>query len=83
MKEISATDAARRFSALLDAVEHDGETFLVTRGGRGVPRIEPAAGAPGAVVKALLLQHPADPTWGDELSQLRAVAPTQDRTWQG
>ena len=34
MKEVTATEAARGFSALLTAVEKDGETFFVTRGGR-------------------------------------------------
>lgn len=82
MKEISATDAARGFSALLDAVEHDGETFLVTRGGRGIARIEPAAGVTGAAVKALLRQHPTDPDWRDELHELRTAAPIQDRAWR-
>lgn len=82
MKEISATDAARRFSALLDAVEHDGETFVVTRGGRGVARIQPAAGTSGEAVKALLLKHRPDPAWPDELALLRSMAPAQDRTWR-
>jgi antitoxin (DNA-binding transcriptional repressor) of toxin-antitoxin stability system len=82
VKEISATDAARGFSALLDAVEHDGETFVVTRGGRGIARIEPAAGATGAAVKALLGQHPADAKWRSELDELRATVPIQDRAWR-
>jgi antitoxin (DNA-binding transcriptional repressor) of toxin-antitoxin stability system len=82
MKEISATDAARGFSAVLDAVEHDGETFVVTRGGRGIARIEPAAGVTGAAVKALLRRHPTDIGWTEELRELRANAPTQDRAWR-
>ncbi len=82
MKEISATDAARGFSALLDAVEHDGETFVVTRGGRGIARIEPAAGMSGAAVKSLLRGHPTDADWSDELHDLRALAATQDRPWR-
>lgn len=81
MKEISATDAARGFSAMLDAVEHGGESFVVTRGGRGIARIEPAAGASGAAVKSLLRRYRTDPTWSDELSELRAAGPAQDRTW--
>ncbi len=81
MKEISATDAARGFSALLDAVEH-GETFVVTRGGKGVARIEPTIGVTGAAVKALLRRHRIDPAWRDELRDLRAGTPTQDRTWR-
>jgi antitoxin (DNA-binding transcriptional repressor) of toxin-antitoxin stability system len=82
VKEITATDAARGFSALLDAVEHDGETFVVTRGGRGIARIEPAAGASGAAVKALLRSHRADKAWSDEIRALRSSAPAQDRTWR-
>jgi len=82
VKEISATEAARGFSALLDAVEHDGETFVVTRGGRGIARIQPASGVSGAVVKSILRQHPTDADWSEELRELRANAPTQVRTWR-
>ncbi len=82
MKEISATDAARGFSALLDAVEHDGEIFVVTRGGKGIARIAPTAGASGAAFKALLRQHRPDRAWSDELRTLRSGAATQDRTWR-
>jgi len=82
MKEISATDAARGFSAMLNAVEHDGETFVVTRGGKGIARVAPAGGASGAAVKALLRRHPPDSAWSDELRDLRALGATQDRAWR-
>ncbi len=81
MKEITATEAARGFSALLDAVEHDGETFVVTRAGRGVARIEPAAGASGAAVKSLLRSYRPDAGWSDDLRALRRDTPQQERTW--
>jgi prevent-host-death family protein len=81
MKEISATEAARGFSALLDSVEHDGETFVITRAGRGVARIEPAIGTSGATVKALLRSHRADRSWLDELHEMRSGALAQDRAW--
>lgn len=80
MKEITATDAARGFSALLDAVEHEGETFVVTRGGRGIARIESAVGASGATVKALLRRHEDDPAWREEVGGLREV-PAQEHAW--
>ncbi|MBI4260921.1 MAG: type II toxin-antitoxin system prevent-host-death family antitoxin, partial [Actinobacteria bacterium] len=51
MEEISATDAARRFSELLDGVEHRGESFTIRRRGRVVARVVPATGARGGVVK--------------------------------
>jgi prevent-host-death family protein len=63
MKRPSATDAARRFSAVLDAVERGAETFLVVRHGRPVARIEPARAANGNLVKELLRTHPPDRRW--------------------
>lgn len=81
MKEITATDAARGFSALLTAVEKDGETFFVTRGGKVVARIEPAAGTSGAAVKALLGHYRPDREWAADLSEVRGLLATQDRRW--
>lgn len=83
MKEITATDAARGFSALLDAVEHEGETFVVTRAGRGVARIQPAAAASGAAVKSLLRSHRPDAGWADDLRAVRRDTPEQEREWPG
>lgn len=41
MRTITATEASRRFSDLLDAIER-GETVMVTRGNRPVAEIRPA-----------------------------------------
>jgi prevent-host-death family protein len=49
VKELSASEAARRFSAVLDGAE-DGETYVVTRGGRRVAMIVPAPRANGDAV---------------------------------
>lgn len=81
MKEVTATDAARGFSALLTAVEQGGETFVVTRGGRAIARIEPAAGTSGAAVKALLKHYQPDPDWASELDDVRELLTPQDRQW--
>jgi antitoxin (DNA-binding transcriptional repressor) of toxin-antitoxin stability system len=81
VKTISATEAARRFSALLTSVEKDGETFVVTRAGRVIARIEPAAGASGATVKALLRRHRVDSSWEEELAATRHAVDVQDRQW--
>ena len=81
MKEVTATDAARGFSALLTAVEKDGETFFVTRGGRVIARIEPAAGTSGAAVKALLAHFRPDREWATDLSEVRELLTTQERQW--
>jgi prevent-host-death family protein len=81
VREITATEAARAFSGLLDSVEHKGETFLVTRAGRPVARIEPALGTSGTAVKALLRHYPADARWRRELDELRQSVTTQERAW--
>ncbi len=83
MKEVTATEAARGFSALLTAVEKDGETFFVTRGGRVIARIEPAAGTTGAAVKALLRHYPTDQGWAGQLGEVRALLTAQDLSWRG
>jgi antitoxin (DNA-binding transcriptional repressor) of toxin-antitoxin stability system len=81
MREVTATEAARRFSALLTSVEKDGETFLVTRGGRVIARIEPAVGTSGAAVKALLRHYPRDEEWAAELLRVRGLLTTQEPAW--
>ncbi len=40
--KISATEAARNFSDLINRVYYRGETFVVERGGEAVCRISPA-----------------------------------------
>ena len=81
MKELTATEAARGFSALLTAVEKDGETFFITRGGRVIARIEPAAGTSGAAVKALLRHYQPDSEWSADLDAVRQLLVSQDRQW--
>lgn len=50
MREVSATEASRAFSALLDDIEH-GETIVVTRGGRRIAQVTPAPLANGAALR--------------------------------
>ena len=83
MKDISATDAARRFSALLDAIEHDGESFRITRGGRPIARVVPAAQATGGAVKDLLRRHRPDGAWESDLGRVRTLVGTEERDWTG
>ncbi|MGH2728272.1 MAG: type II toxin-antitoxin system Phd/YefM family antitoxin [Actinomycetota bacterium] len=80
MKELSATDAARRFSEVLDAVEHDGESFVIRRKGKPVARLEPAR-ANGTAVRKLLRRIPNDPDWAREVRELRRGLPVQERDW--
>jgi antitoxin (DNA-binding transcriptional repressor) of toxin-antitoxin stability system len=82
VKEISATEAARGFADLLDAVQHRGESFVLRRNGEIVARIEPAQGATGASVKELLAGVPRDRRWADDLRDLRSSLPAEVPDWR-
>ena len=82
MKSVSATEAARRFSDLLDAVESEGETFVIVRHGRPVARIEAATGRQGRAVKELLRRAPDDPAWLDDVERVRAATRLDEREWR-
>ena len=81
MRTLSATEAARRFSELLDSVERRGESFLVVRRGRAVARIEPARAATGRRVKEIVRSSPPDRRWASELRELRASLAIEERRW--
>lgn len=74
MPDISATDASKRFAALLDAVEHRGESFTIVRRGRAVATIAPARRGSGADLRRILTEHPPDDRWADDLRDLRRFA---------
>ena len=61
MKEMTATEVARSFSAVLDAVE-SGETVVVTRGGERLATIAPAPRANGAAINEIVRKHMVDPS---------------------
>lgn len=50
---MTASEAARNFSAVLDAIEH-GETIVVTRGGRRIAAMAPAPAHTGAALNEVL-----------------------------
>jgi antitoxin (DNA-binding transcriptional repressor) of toxin-antitoxin stability system len=81
MRRLSATDAARRFSDLLDQVEYEGETFVVERRGRAVASISPAAAVSGRTVKELLRAQAPDRGWPRELAELRGALEPEERGW--
>jgi antitoxin (DNA-binding transcriptional repressor) of toxin-antitoxin stability system len=83
VKQLSATDAARSFSEVLDSVEADNETFVVVRHGRVVATIGPALAGTGRALKSALRKHEPDADWADELRELReSVGPPVD-PWRG
>jgi prevent-host-death family protein len=71
VKQLSATDAARRFSDVLDSVESEHESFVVVRHGRPVATIGPAYAGTGRAVKEMLRTHRPDPEWATDLHALR------------
>jgi prevent-host-death family protein len=42
VKRITATEASRSFSRVLDEAEHGGESFIIERNGRPVAELRPA-----------------------------------------
>lgn len=81
MKDVTATEAARNFSDLLDAIEHKKESFVVRRGGKAVARIGPASISSGAEVKKLLREVVPDSDWERELTLLRKQLIAKERDW--
>jgi prevent-host-death family protein len=86
MITVTATQAARNFANLLDAVEH-GETVVVTRDGVPVGRLTPERRTSADRLKAALGEHPADAGFGDDLvaihAELRSAFSDEVRGWPG
>ena len=79
MRQLTATDASRRFSELLDSVERSGESYVVVRHGRAVATIGPARGGTGERLKEALRANQPDDAWAGELRELReSVEPVAD-----
>ena len=80
MSEISATDAARNFADLLNAIEHHGEHYTIVRRGKAVARLEPMSHGQGSDTKKLLRRHRPDSAWREDLNSVRALLEIEDRT---
>lgn len=81
MRRLSATQAARQFSDLLDSVEASGETVVIERRGKAVASIAPAPASSGKDLKRLLAERGEDDGWPLELRELRESISGQDRSW--
>ena len=79
MAEITATEAARSFADLLDAVEHRGERFTIVRRGKAIASLEPVREGHGAAVKELLRRHRPDHEWAADLAGVRSLVELQQR----
>ena len=81
MKRVTATDAARKFSDLLDDVEQHGERFVIERRGRVIAQVIPAELGSGRSLKALIAKNAIDAEWSRELEEIRADHPIRTREW--
>lgn len=79
MPEVSATDAARNFSDILDAVEHRGEHFTIVRRGKVVAQLDPVHSGRGDEVKALLLRHRRDRNFATDIAAARELLEIETR----
>ncbi len=84
MRTMTATEASRNFSELLDAVER-GETVTITRGHHAVAEITPARRRTGADLRAALERiPPPDDRFAAEIaSALAMVSSEGDDPWAG
>ena len=80
MTEISATDAARNFADLLDAVEHRGERITIVRRGKAVALLEPVLSGRGSDVKTMLRRHGVDSEWHADLTTVRELITVEERS---
>jgi prevent-host-death family protein len=83
---ITATEAARNLSDLLNRVRYRGERFTVVRGGEEVAEIVPAART-GAVTlfdlrRILAALPPPDDDFAADLDRVRAEQPPAEPTWR-
>lgn len=77
---ISATDAARNFSELLNRVRYGREEFLIVRGGEAVGRLAPPPPERrptlGDLIDRLARLDGPDPGFADDLAEIQASQPT-------
>lgn len=84
MPTVSAREASRGFSALLDRVEHDAEEYTVVRDGKVVARIVPAT---ERTVGGFLARRAASPDIDDDFATDARSAdvlltPGSDHPWR-
>lgn len=90
MERITATEAARNFSDLLNRVKYQGARFEITRGNDVVAHILPAtASAPGTIEDLLRVLdsgpglEPGDAErWAGEVEAMRRDMKVPDTQWE-
>ncbi len=79
MPDVTATDAARHFADLLDAIEQRGEHFTIVRRGKAIAHLEPVSRGRGADAKAMLHRHRPDRAWASDLESVRDLLEVEER----
>ena len=76
---VTATEAARQCSDLLNRVRYEGETFVITRGGEEVGQLAPPPSARPVTLRSLveLLRREGspDPDFADDLEAIQLDQP--------
>jgi prevent-host-death family protein len=82
MRTVTATEASRHFSELLDAVEH-GETVTIMRGNHPVAEIGPARHRTGADLSAALADTaPPDDAFARDIAEAMSLVTSEvDDPW--
>lgn len=89
IKTLTATEAARNFSDMLNRVHYRGERFNIVRGGEVIARVEPAAqkrmtfGELQAFLNSLPpLSEEEAREWQEDLKAIRESAPSPPSSWE-
>jgi antitoxin (DNA-binding transcriptional repressor) of toxin-antitoxin stability system len=80
MRTVTATEASRSFAALLDQVEQ-GETVVVTRGGRRVAVMGPTTNGNGSAVLNLLDRPQVDERFAADVESAIASVDSESPSW--
>jgi prevent-host-death family protein len=78
MEKVTATDAARRFSDLVNRVFYRHESFVIVRNGQEVGKLVPPDPAPTATFSqlvAIVRSHRLDGDFAGDLLAIRAAQP--------
>ncbi len=85
-QRVTATEAARRFSDLLNRVRYEGETFVIVRGGEEIGQLAPAQPNRPVTLRDLMeilaREASPDPEFADDLEEIQREQPLAgDTPW--